>query len=510
MFIHRGKEYERYEDFRLKLATQFPNSEKMTSTSPPGDDLKVSPKQYIQCFTVKPVLSLPPKYKDKPVPEQILNFYRVNEVQQFQYSRPFRKGEKDPHNEFATMWIERVTYTTAYKFPGILQWFEVKSSTSEEISPLENAIEAMERVNEKISNLVQQHTWDRSLPVHPLSMLLNGIVDPAVMGGFANYEKAFFTPEYIQTHPKDQEKIDILKHLVALQIPLLTEGIRIHGEKSTEELKPLHDRITSCFKELKEKVEKLYGIITLASSFTARKRSRSGSVVLPYIMSSTLRRLSTVSVTSSLTSNSSASSDSTSSRPDSNGSVLEPLVEQRGVALSRGEDGLDRDEMDFRISRSRRREKNISKSQVIFERDVRSELSASSDKVYVSEVLSPLRPQRPKSLQFGDKRLSSFQFSSQLSQGLSPLSPAPTTPRTLSFPTLQTDAETRLTDSTPPPPPPKTCQPAALPPHTWRCSTAAGQDRVSGVAPASSAPQEPTIAGGGSPRAGLGSGIAAE
>lgn len=59
----------------------------------------------------------------------------------------------------------------------------------EEISPLENAIETMELTNEKISNCVQQHAWDRSLSVHPLSMLLNGIVDPAVMGGFSNYEK---------------------------------------------------------------------------------------------------------------------------------------------------------------------------------------------------------------------------------------------------------------------------------------------------------------------------------
>lgn len=25
-----------------------------------------------------------------------------------------------------TMWIERTTYTTAYTFPGILKWFEVK------------------------------------------------------------------------------------------------------------------------------------------------------------------------------------------------------------------------------------------------------------------------------------------------------------------------------------------------------------------------------------------------
>lgn len=75
-------------------------------------------------------------------------------MERFQYSRPFRKGQKDPDNEFAvsessksvnsptplatrakklltrfpqTMWIERSTYVTAYRFPGILKWFEVKS-----------------------------------------------------------------------------------------------------------------------------------------------------------------------------------------------------------------------------------------------------------------------------------------------------------------------------------------------------------------------------------------------
>ena len=42
-------------------------------------------------------------------------------------------------------------------------------------------------------------------------------------------------------------------------MPLLTEGIRIHGEKLTEQLKPLHDRLSSCFRELKDKVEKRYG-----------------------------------------------------------------------------------------------------------------------------------------------------------------------------------------------------------------------------------------------------------
>lgn len=47
------------------------------------------------------------------------------------------------------------------------------------------------------------------------------------------------------------------------QIPLLEEGIRIHGEKATEQLKPLHNRLVTCFQDLREKVESLYGVITL-------------------------------------------------------------------------------------------------------------------------------------------------------------------------------------------------------------------------------------------------------
>lgn len=66
----------------------------------------------------------------------------------------------------------------------------MSSSSQVEISPLENAIETMQLTNDKLDSMVQQHLDDPSLPVNPLSMLLNGIVDPAVMGGFANYEKA--------------------------------------------------------------------------------------------------------------------------------------------------------------------------------------------------------------------------------------------------------------------------------------------------------------------------------
>lgn len=52
----------------------------------------------------------------------------------------------------------------------------------------------MEMANEKLGNLVQQQACDRSLSINPLSMMLSGIVDPAVMGGFSNYEKVCGTP----------------------------------------------------------------------------------------------------------------------------------------------------------------------------------------------------------------------------------------------------------------------------------------------------------------------------
>ncbi|XP_078269755.1 dedicator of cytokinesis protein 1 isoform X2 [Rhinoraja longicauda] len=418
MFIYRGKEYERREEFEARLFTIFPNAEKMKTTSPPSDDIKNSSAQYIQCFTVKTIRELPPKFRNKSVLEQILSFYTINEVQRFQYSRPVRKGEKDPDNEFSNMWIERTTYVTAYKLPGILRWFEVKSDSMVEISPLENAIETMQLTNEKINNMVQQHMNDPNLPINPLSMMLNGIVDPAVMGGFTNYEKAFFTEKYMQEHVEDHEKIEKLKDLIAWQIPFLNEGVRIHGEKVTEALRPFHERMESCFKQLKEKVEKQYGVKTLATTLDERRGSRPRSMVRSFTMPSTPRPLSVASV-------SSISSDSTPSRPGSDGFILEPLLPKK--MHSRSQDKLDKDDFD-KDKRDKKKEKRNSRHQEMFDKELKTtDISTQSpEAVILSETISPLRPQRPKSqvinLMAGDRRFSASSISN------------PGTPRTkLSF-----------------------------------------------------------------------------
>lgn len=47
MFIYRGKEYERREDFQAQLMSHFPNAEKMNTTAPPDEKLK---NAAVQCI----------------------------------------------------------------------------------------------------------------------------------------------------------------------------------------------------------------------------------------------------------------------------------------------------------------------------------------------------------------------------------------------------------------------------------------------------------------------------
>lgn len=47
---------------------------------------------------------------------------------------------------------------------------------------------------------------------------------------------------------------------LSLQIPFLGAGIKIHEKRVSENLRPFHDRMEECFKNLKVKVEKEYGV----------------------------------------------------------------------------------------------------------------------------------------------------------------------------------------------------------------------------------------------------------
>ncbi|XP_013378716.1 LOW QUALITY PROTEIN: dedicator of cytokinesis protein 1-like [Lingula anatina] len=261
VFIYRGKEYERLSDFTTRLQNQFPNAQLMKTLTPPGEDILESDSQYLQINAVTPILEPKRRFQGKSVSEQILRYYKVNEVQKFTYSR--RMAAEDGTNEFTSMWLERTNLVTSYPLPGILRWFPVASTYVFEVSPLENAIETVETANAKIEDLTEQHmsSNDPKLRIDPLSMVINGVVDPAVNGGITRY-KIFYSEEYLQKYPQKKtfELVSKLKEATTQQVALLETAITVHGRKAPDTLKPFHAHLEMRFTQMKDLIEKELGI----------------------------------------------------------------------------------------------------------------------------------------------------------------------------------------------------------------------------------------------------------
>ncbi|GFG33105.1 hypothetical protein Cfor_10663, partial [Coptotermes formosanus] len=266
VFVYRGKEYERLSDFSSRTLNQLPNAELMNKLTAPGEDIMESPHQYVQINKVDPLMDdRKQRLSGKPISDQILRYHRVNDVQKFRFSRPFHRKDPlrlsggDGDNEFASLWLERTVLVTSYPLPGILRWFPVTSTDTYQVSPLRHAIETMEVTNKALRDLIIAHRNDPTLQLNPLSMKISGIVDAAVMGGVTNYEKAFFTPEYLEAHPEDAVLITKLQDLIASQIPLLDLCIQIHRQRAPPSLGPFQKRLEECFAEMQNHVESKYG-----------------------------------------------------------------------------------------------------------------------------------------------------------------------------------------------------------------------------------------------------------
>ncbi|XP_078368993.1 dedicator of cytokinesis protein 1-like [Oculina patagonica] len=249
-FVYRGDEYEKIGSFNQRIRAQFPDAQIMDKNTPPEDDILESDKQYLQCCRVIPISEHEERFSGRAVDDKIAGYYRVNDVRRFTNSRPLRPGSED----FANLWLERTTYTIATPLPGILRWFQITSSESVEISPLLNAVETVESKNKELDRIITNLSSDRSQSINPLSMILNGIIDAAVMGGIAKYEEAFFVPEYLKKNPADKQLIDRLKRAIENQVKILEKGLVLHDELATKDLRPFHQKMETCFADMKTRV----------------------------------------------------------------------------------------------------------------------------------------------------------------------------------------------------------------------------------------------------------------
>ena len=86
------------------------------------------------------------------------------------------------------------------------------------MNPLEIALETVESKNREIHTLNGRYNADKALNINPLSMLLNGVIDAAVMGGIANYDKIFFNEMYTKENPAHADGVKELRALIEEQV----------------------------------------------------------------------------------------------------------------------------------------------------------------------------------------------------------------------------------------------------------------------------------------------------
>lgn len=214
--VYRGRPYEKLGDFQATIMSKYPDAKPLSTLSKPDSSiLEDLEARYLQINACAPVIDLQSKFPGadiKKIREPLLNYYRHNCCGKFQFSRRVNQtrdgkahGAKVSDDNFANMWRERTKLTTN-TFPGMLPFFPVYLIETSIISPIESAIEDLERINDRLATMVnrfkadQRHTED----VRLLGQLLLGVVDAAVNGGISKYEEAFFHSEQQQQHRKEQ------------------------------------------------------------------------------------------------------------------------------------------------------------------------------------------------------------------------------------------------------------------------------------------------------------------
>ncbi|RUP47951.1 dedicator of cytokinesis-domain-containing protein, partial [Jimgerdemannia flammicorona] len=284
-FIYRGLEWEKIGSFVERIQNRHPNAKLLPPNSPPPvteeqlRSLDGSPNdQYIQVTAVvpEPDREHGALFVNPQVPDVVRSYYECNEINTFGFSRPIIRPQAStsadsvgkPENEFLNLWTEKTILTCEDSFPTILRRSEVVRVQVVELSPIENAVIAMENKNREFLALerkfggylsqIKSVQGAGSVNVNPFSMALNGAVDAPVNGGVPMYKKAFLTDEFAEANAQMKVWIDRLREAIDAQVEIIGRCLEIHRRLAPLEMRPLHDTLVRFFRRnFNEEIQRL-------------------------------------------------------------------------------------------------------------------------------------------------------------------------------------------------------------------------------------------------------------
>ncbi|RCI03452.1 hypothetical protein CU098_001504, partial [Rhizopus stolonifer] len=277
-YIYRGLEWEKISSFVERMQNRHPNAQLLpskisNSLSITDEQLKELDStldgQYLQITPVTPIPDIDsiPCLSNPNAPESIKKYYSFNNVNRFSFSHPVVKDqeitdksfEDKPESDILNLWTERVEFVCEDKFPTIVRRSKIISSHARVISPIENAVTAMENKNKELVSLEKKyaihipkgnrHTLGLNQPVNinPFSMSLNGAVDAPVNGGVPLYKRAFLTKEYWDKNPELHPWIHRLQMAIHDQVQIIQKCLETHNRLVSNEMRPFHTTLTEFF-----------------------------------------------------------------------------------------------------------------------------------------------------------------------------------------------------------------------------------------------------------------------
>ncbi|OBZ90658.1 Dedicator of cytokinesis protein 3 [Choanephora cucurbitarum] len=315
-YIYRGLEWEKMSSFVERMQNRHPNaqllpskmSNSMTITDEQLKELDSAlDGQYLQITPVTAIadVDLISCLSNPNTPESIKKYYSFNNVSKFSFSRPIvkendpsDKPEDKPESEVLNLWTEKIEFICEDRFPTIVRRSKIVSSHSQLISPIENAVLAMENKNKELMALDKKYSayiprGNRRAPVlsqpiniNPFSMSLNGAVDAPVNGGVPLYKRAFLTKEYWDKNPEMHHWIDRLQMAIYDQVRVIQKCLETHNKLVSSEMRPFHTTLTEFFHKnfaeeikfikenhLKQEQQKDKQLLSIVTQSNNRRRS---------------------------------------------------------------------------------------------------------------------------------------------------------------------------------------------------------------------------------------------
>jgi dedicator of cytokinesis protein 3 len=200
-FIYRGLEWEKYPAFCERLLNKHPNAQLLRTNTLPTEEIQFADAQYIQ---ITSVVAEPdrtsPIFTNPEVPVAIRSYYEHNATNTFSFTRPVRKESRALTrvvNDFINLWTEKTILICEDAFPTVLRRSEIVEVRIIELSPIENALQAVETTTQELQSLEHRYsalskTSGGKINTNVLSMALNSAVDAPANGGIPMYRRGMY------------------------------------------------------------------------------------------------------------------------------------------------------------------------------------------------------------------------------------------------------------------------------------------------------------------------------